>query len=682
MTPTLTPFHGGVHPPEHKQQSSEAPIRAAGLPPLLRLSLAQSMGAPARPCVSVGQRVLKGQRLADADGAMSVAVHAPTSGVVRAIGPLPLAHPSGLNGPGIELEPDGDERWIELTPLDWRHADPAQVLDTLQARGVAGLGGALFPTHLKLARRGLDTLVVNGAECEPYITCDDRLMRERASGIVAGIALAAQLTEARQVLIGIEDNKPHAIAAMRAACAGSGFDVVVIPTLYPSGGAKQLIHLLTGKAVPAGRRSTEFGVQCLNVATLYTAARALEHGEPAIQRLVTLTGAVARPGNVEALLGTPADWLLAEAGRQADSDQIIMGGPMMGFALPDASAGLTQASNCLIAASPALFPPRPPAMPCIRCGDCAQVCPAELQPMDLHWFAKARQFDKARDAHLFDCIECGACSYVCPSQIPLVDYYRFAKSELWASDRDKKAAERARQRHEFRQFRLERDKTEKAERLAQRSAALASQAAASTAAASTAAAADADADAPSADDAGKRAAIEAAMARAAARQAEQTTAKAGHPAPAAAPSDDAKRAAIEAAMARAAARKAEQAAAKADTAAPTAAPSDDAKRAAIEAAMARAAARKAEQAAAKADAAAPAAAPSDDAKRAAIEAAMARVAARKAEQAAAKADSAAPAVAPSDDAKRAAIEAAMARAAARRAEQAAKAATPPNSEPQ
>ena len=635
MTPTLTPFHGGVHPPEHKQQSSEAPIRAAGLPPLLRLSLAQSMGAPARPCVSVGQRVLKGQRLADADGAMSVAVHAPTSGVVRAIGPLPLAHPSGLNGPGIELEPDGDERWIELTPLDWRHADPAQVLDTLQARGVAGLGGALFPTHLKLARRGLDTLVVNGAECEPYITCDDRLMRERASGIVAGIALAAQLTEARQVLIGIEDNKPQAIAAMRAACAGSGFDVVVIPTLYPSGGAKQLIHLLTGKAVPAGRRSTEFGVQCLNVATLYTAARALEHGEPAIQRLVTLTGAVARPGNVEALLGTPADWLLAEAGRQADSDQIIMGGPMMGFALPDASAGLTQASNCLIAASPALFPPRPPAMPCIRCGDCAQVCPAELQPMDLHWFAKARQFDKARDAHLFDCIECGACSYVCPSQIPLVDYYRFAKSELWASDRDKKAAERARQRHEFRQFRLERDKTEKAERLAQRSAALASQAAASTA----------TADAPSADDAGKRAAIEAAMARAAARQAEQT-------------------------------------AAKADSAASATAPSDDAKRAAIEAAMARAAARKAEQAAAQADSAASAAAPSDDAKRAAIEAAMARAAARKAEQAAAKADSAAPAAAPSDDAKRAAIEAAMARAAARRAEQAAKAATPPNSEPQ
>ena len=671
MTPTLTPFHGGVHPPEHKQQSSEAPIRAAGLPPLLRLSLAQSMGAPARPCVSVGQRVLKGQRLADADGAMSVAVHAPTSGVVRAIGPLPLAHPSGLNGPGIELEPDGDERWIELTPLDWRHADPAQVLDTLQARGVAGLGGALFPTHLKLARRGLDTLVVNGAECEPYITCDDRLMRERASGIVAGIALAAQLTEARQVLIGIEDNKPHAIAAMRAACAGSGFDVVVIPTLYPSGGAKQLIHLLTGKAVPAGRRSTEFGVQCLNVATLYTAARALEHGEPAIQRLVTLTGAVARPGNVEALLGTPADWLLAEAGRQADSDQIIMGGPMMGFALPDASAGLTQASNCLIAASPTLFPPRPPAMPCIRCGDCAQVCPAELQPMDLHWFAKARQFDKARDAHLFDCIECGACSYVCPSQIPLVDYYRFAKSELWASDRDKKAAERARQRHEFRQFRLERDKTEKAERLAQRSAALSSQAAASTATA-----------APSADDAGKRAAIEAAMARAAARQAEQTAAKADHPAPAAAPSDDDIRATIETAMARAAARKAEQAAAKADSAAPAAAPSDDAKRAAIEAAMARAAARKAEQAAAKADTAAPAAAPSDDAKRAAIEAAMARAAARQAEQAAAKADSAAPAAAPSDDAKRAAIEAAMARAAARRAEQAAKAATPPNSEPQ
>jgi len=623
---TLTPFHGGVHPPEHKTESSEVPIRQAGLPPLLQLSFSQSLGNPARPCVSVGQRVNKGQRLAEPDGAMSVGVHAPTSGVVRAIGPLPLAHPSGLNGPGLTLEPDGDERWGERHTLDWQHADPRQVLDTLRERGVAGLGGALFPTHLKLARRGLDTLVVNGAECEPYITCDDRLMRERAAGIVAGIHLAVHLTDAREVLIGIEDNKPQAIAAMQAACAGSGFSVVVIPTRYPSGGAKQLIHLLTGKSVPAGRRSTDFGVQCLNVATLYTAARALEYGEPVISRLVTLTGALAEPGNVDALLGTPAHWLLQQAGRHADSDQIIMGGPMMGFALPDPHAGINQASNCLIAASPALFPPRPPAMPCIRCGDCAQACPAELQPMDLYWFAKARQFDKARSAHLFDCIECGACSYVCPSQIPLVDYYRFAKSELWASDRDKKAAERARQRHDFRQFRLVRDKTEKAARLASR-----------TAPASSAPTVEASSPVSSDD---KRAAIEAAMARAAARTAGQA-AKADSP-PAAAPvtsADDAKRAAIEAAMARAAARKAEQAANQADSPPATApaASADDAKRAAIEAAMARAAARKAEQQAANQADSPPAAAPAasaDDAKRAAIEAAMARAAARKAEQAA------------------------------------------------
>ena len=385
------------------------------------------------------------------------------------------------------------------------------MLDTLQARGVASLGGALFPTHLKLARRGLDTLVVNGAECEPYITCDDRLMRERASGIVAGIALAAQLTEARQVLINIEDNKPQAIAAMRAACAGSGFDVVVIPPSTPAA-APAADPPADRQGGAAGRRSTEFGVQCLNVATLYTAARALEHGEPAIQRLVTLTGAVARPGQCRSAAG--------HAGRLAAGRNRPPGGQR-----PDhhgrADDGLCparrqrrphpgqQLPDCR---QPDAVPPRPPAMPCIRCGDCAQVCPAELQPMDLHWFAKARQFDKARDAHLFDCIECGACSYVCPSQIPLVDYYRFAKSELWASDRDKKPPSAPASAMNSASSAWSATKPKKAERLAQRSrSGLRSPAQHSHSRRR-----------PSADDAGKRAAIEVAtMARAAARQTEQ-----------------------------------------------------------------------------------------------------------------------------------------------------------------
>ena len=325
------------------------------------------------------------------------------------------------------------------------------------------------------------------------------------------------------------------------------------------------------------------------------------HCEPLLSHIRTVTGAVARAANYEVAIGTPLAWLLQQAGVADPGADVIMGGPMMGITLPDLAAGLPKAGNCLIAKSTALFPPRPPEQACIRCGDCASACPAELQPMDLFWFAKSRQFGKAQERHLFDCIECGACSYVCPSQIPLVDYYRFAKSEIWAAERDKKSATLARQRHEFRQFRIERDKTEKAERLAARAAEQAAKLAASTPAAPTVAAT------PGAGDDAKKAAIAAALARASAQ-------KAAQPLPEAHTSalDDNKKAAIEAAMARAAARKAAAQATQADNAtaanpdhaATAPAPQtgiDDAKKAAIEAAMARAAARKAAAAEAKKD---------------------------------------------------------------------------------
>jgi electron transport complex protein RnfC len=247
---------------------------------------------------------------------------------------------------------------------------------------------------------------------------------------------------------------------------GEDHEVVAVPTRYPAGGAKQLIRVLTGKEVPASKRSTELGVQCFNVATAYTAYRALAHGEPVISRIVTLTGNVLQPRNWEVRLGTPLSDLVALGQPKADTNKYLMGGPMMGFEIPDLAAPVVKATNCVIAGSPTLFPPSPPEMPCIRCGACAEVCPHELQPFELYWFARARNFGKTQEYHLFDCIECGCCSYVCPSHIPLVQYFRFAKSEIWSREREKQAAEAAKARFELRNARAEREQAEKAERLA------------------------------------------------------------------------------------------------------------------------------------------------------------------------------------------------------------------------
>jgi electron transport complex protein RnfC len=341
---------------------------------------------------------------------------------------------------------------------------------------VVGLGGATFPSHVKLredARHPVRTLILNGAECEPYITCDDMLMRERADQIVRGIEVMQYLLGAERCVVGIEDNKPQAAEAMRAACGASTLpiEVVAVPTLYPGGGAKQLIKVITGLEVPSGRLPTEVGVQCFNVATAYSVHRFVNHGEPVISRVVTVTGSVAQPGNFEVPLGMEIDELVEAAGGAGpDSGGLIMGGPMMGFNLPSPRVPVVKATNCVIAASPGLFPAKPPAMPCIRCARCADACPVNLQPQELYWFSKSNNFEKARDYHLFDCIECGCCSYVCPSNIPLVQYYRYAKSEIIAADRAKEAANMARERNEFRLARVEREKQERAAKHAQKAA--------------------------------------------------------------------------------------------------------------------------------------------------------------------------------------------------------------------
>jgi electron transport complex protein RnfC len=420
--------------------------------------------------VTAGERVLKGQMIGEADGLVSSAVHAPSSGRVVAIEARPVPHPSGLPDLSVILECDGEERWIERRTTDYRAIDPAALRRHLQDMGVVGLGGAVFPSHVKLNAGGLETLVINAAECEPYITCDDMLMRERAAEVVQGIMIARHAMGAREVLVGIEDNKPEAIAAMQAACQGTGCEVVAVPTLYPSGSAKQLIKLLTGKEVPSGALAPQIGVQCFNVATVYSLHRAVNHGEPVISRLVTLTGNMDAPRNYEVLIGTPISELVKLAGPRADTSGYLMGGPMMGLPLADLNIPVVKATNCVIATSKTLFPPLPRAMPCIRCTRCAQACPVELQPQELFWFSKARNFEKAREYKLFDCIECGCCSYVCPSHIPLVQFYRFAKGEISAQEKERKASDHARERHEFREFRQEREKQEKAAKHAAKAA--------------------------------------------------------------------------------------------------------------------------------------------------------------------------------------------------------------------
>lgn len=517
MLQRLFKFKGGVKPATHKTPSVQSPIAIAPLPSVLIVPLHQSIGGRAQPLVDAGERVLKGQRIGEADKWISSAVHAPTSGTVLAVEERLASHPSGLPTLSVVIAPDGRDEWIDRQPVDYTTLPPERVRELLRDAGVVGLGGAVFPSHAKLTAAKsvlMEELVINGAECEPFMTCDDMLMRERAEGIVRGAAIFRDLLEPRKVLIGIEDNKPEAVDAMKRAVEslGMNFEVIAVPTRYPAGGAKQLIRVLTGKEVPASRRSPEMGVQCFNVGTAYTAWRALAFGEPVISRIVTLTGNVEAPRNWETLLGTPIGEFTALGKPKADTDGYLMGGPMMGFDIPGDMAPVVKATNCVIARSPALFPPPPPELPCIRCGSCADACPHELQPFELYWFSRARNFGKTQEYNLFDCIECGCCSYVCPSHIPLVQYFRFSKSEIWTREREKNKADSAKARFEWRNARDEREKAEKAERLAKAAAAKAEKAPEAAADGTSAGNDGTDADAA------KKAAIAAAMARAQAQR--------------------------------------------------------------------------------------------------------------------------------------------------------------------
>ncbi|MEM5528407.1 electron transport complex subunit RsxC [Gammaproteobacteria bacterium AS21] len=463
-------FHGGIHPPENKTQSSKRAISLAPIPSVLHIPLQQHIGASAKPCVNVGDKVLKGQRIADAQGKMSVPVHASSSGVVSAIANHVVPHPSGMQNLCISITTDGKDQWIEHQGLaDYKALSANKLVDYIRDRGIAGMGGAGFPTALKLCLGDdhiVNTLIINAAECEPYITSDDLLIRERATQIIAGIDVLQHLIKPSHIIIGIEDNKPQACKALEDAIKGCKYaiDVVSVPTKYPSGGEKQLIKLLTNVEVPHGGIPADVGIVCQNIGTVYAINRAVYFGESLISRIVTVTGrAIAKPQNFEALIGTPFDTLLEAAGQKEHvTKRLIVGGPMMGYSIDTSAVPVIKTTNCIIAASAEEFPEAEPAQACIRCGLCEQVCPAQLLPQQLHWFAKSQEYDKAQQHNLFDCIECGACSYVCPSNIPLVQYYRHAKTSIREEAEDKRKSDIARERFEAKQMREQRAIDEKA----------------------------------------------------------------------------------------------------------------------------------------------------------------------------------------------------------------------------
>jgi len=479
-SPPVWDFHGGLHLDDHKRESNTTPVQQAPLPKRLTLPLQQHIGHIAECAVKVGDKVLKGQLIARAGDYVSANIHAPTSGTVVEIAELPIAHPSGLNSPCVAIESDGEDRWGQLPdPLNHAESDPADLRERLRWAGIVGLGGAVFPTSVKTNTTGklIDTLVINAAECEPYITCDDRLLREQPGDVIDGAQILQHIVGARQVLVGIEDNKPEAIEALQGYLAQQGlsdFEVRVVPTKYPSGGEKQLIHLLTGIEVPSQGLPSEVGVVCQNVATCAAVADAVLRGQPLISRIVTLTGrGLTNPGNYRALIGTEVGELIANAGGYREHvSRLLMGGPMMGFALHSDNVPLTKGSNCFIATTEEEMPAPSAAQPCIRCGECVKVCPAQLLPQQLYWYARARDFDKTQDYHLFDCIECGCCAHVCPASIPLVHFYRFAKTEVWAAERERQQSDLARRRHEFREARLARLEAERKSRLRKKKEAL------------------------------------------------------------------------------------------------------------------------------------------------------------------------------------------------------------------
>lgn len=466
----------GVHPDDHKRPAADKPVRKLPVPPRVHLMLAQHVGAPARPVVLVGQKVKKGELIAAAQGNISAPLHASTSGTISAIGEITAPHASGLPGMAISIDADGLDEWIECErPADPFALTPDAIAKKVAAAGIVGLGGATFPSSVKLnlgRRSKIDTLIMNGSECEPYLSCDDRLMRDRAAEIVAGIRLMLIATGAGCAKVGIEDNKPEAIAAMREAAAGfPEIGIFPVPARYPMGSDRQLIVELTGREVPSDARAADVGVIVHNVGTAYAVQQAVCLGRPLVTRLMTLNGGAAiEPGNYEVPLGTLiSDFVAFTGGVSEPPAKLVMGGPMMGTILPGMQTPVVKGTSGVLLLSAAEVAAAEPEA-CIRCGSCVKACPMGLLPLEMSARIRNDEMDAAADLGLADCIACGCCAYVCPSHIPLVQYFYHAKGDLYARERGKLRTEATKKLAQQRQERLAREAREKAEAAAKRKA--------------------------------------------------------------------------------------------------------------------------------------------------------------------------------------------------------------------
>jgi Na+-translocating ferredoxin:NAD+ oxidoreductase subunit C len=434
----LKTFPGGLHPPDNKQWSAHKPIETCPLPAELIVPLAQHIGAPATPCVAAGDVVTKGQVIGEAKGFVSVPVHAPTSGTVAAV--EDRLHPMGKPLPAIVITPDGEDAWGELpAPLDLSTASVNELRDRLRDCGIVGMGGATFPAHVKLSppeEKPIHTLILNGVECEPYLTADHRLMLEEAEKILDGIAILQKILDVKQTFLGIEANKPDAIELMTKLGAGRGIEVVPLEVKYPQGAEKQLILAIAGSEVPSGGLPMDVGVVVQNVGTCAAVADAVLRGRPLIERIATISGpGIVEPKNLRIRIGMPLVHLVEFCGGlNGEPAKIIMGGPMMGMTQLSLEVPATRGTSGLLLFTADNVPLRPEG-PCIRCGRCVRACPAHILPTTIAAYARLDLFEEAEAFNAMDCIECGCCTYSCPAALPLVQAIRHAKGAILASRR-------------------------------------------------------------------------------------------------------------------------------------------------------------------------------------------------------------------------------------------------------